>query len=297
MSQREPHHGTTVSSAQADTAAQVAQWLAQARHVCVVTGAGMSAESGIPTFRGTDDSLWSRFDPQQLATAEAWRADSELVWGWYRWRMAGVQRAQPNAGHCALAALAARHGSVALVTQNVDDLHERAGSTVAAHVHGNLFALRCFDCGHPHDAPLAPCAPDSTPLRPRATGVRPLRWPGAAGRGLVWRGAARGCVACGGAGSQRLRADAGGRHFRPGASRRRPASAGTAPWCTRGRDQSCPDRAGSFGGPGVAGHRGNRLAGAARLPGRIRTGSLTWGGAPGCCCRRLLRAHPPHHRH
>lgn len=165
MSQREPHDGTTASSVQADTVAQVAQWLAQARHVCVVTGAGMSAESGIPTFRGTDDSLWSRFDPQQLATAEAWRADSELVWGWYRWRMACVRRAQPNAGHRALAALAARHGSVALVTQNVDDLHERAGSTVAAHVHGNLFALRCFDCGQPHEAGLAPCDPDAARLR------------------------------------------------------------------------------------------------------------------------------------
>ena len=91
--------------------------------VCVLTGAGMSAESGIPTFRGTHDSLWSRFDPMRLATAEAWREDPALVWGWYRWRMRLVRDAQPNAGHRALAALAQRV-PLSLVTQNVDDLHE-----------------------------------------------------------------------------------------------------------------------------------------------------------------------------
>ncbi|WBX94764.1 NAD-dependent deacylase [Pseudoxanthomonas mexicana] len=121
--------------------------------VCVLTGAGMSAESGIPTFRGTHDSLWSRFDPMRLATAEAWREDPALVWGWYRWRMQLVRDAQPNAGHRALAALAQRV-PLSLVTQNVDDLHERAGSIVDAHVHGSLFALRCFACGRAHDGPL-----------------------------------------------------------------------------------------------------------------------------------------------
>lgn len=119
--------------------------------LCVLTGAGMSAESGIPTFRGTHDSLWSRFDPMRLATAEAWREDPALVWGWYRWRMQLVRHAQPNAGHRALAELAQRV-PLSLVTQNVDDLHERAGSTVDAHVHGSLFALRCFACGHAHTA-------------------------------------------------------------------------------------------------------------------------------------------------
>nr|WP_298156271.1 NAD-dependent deacylase [uncultured Pseudoxanthomonas sp.] len=122
-------------------------------HVCVLTGAGMSAESGIPTFRGTHDSLWSRFDPTQLATAEAWREDPALVWGWYRWRMQRVRDAQPNAGHRALAGLA-RRVPLSLVTQNVDDLHERAGSIVDAHVHGSLFALRCFACARAHDGPL-----------------------------------------------------------------------------------------------------------------------------------------------
>lgn len=121
--------------------------------ICVLTGAGMSAESGIPTFRGTHDSLWSRFDPMRLATAEAWREDPALVWGWYRWRMQLVRDAQPNAGHRALADLA-QHVSLSLVTQNVDDLHERAGSTVDAHVHGSLFALRCLACSHAHEGPL-----------------------------------------------------------------------------------------------------------------------------------------------
>ncbi len=121
--------------------------------ICVATGAGMSAESGIPTFRGTHDSLWSRFDPMRLATAEAWRADPALVWGWYRWRMQRVRDAQPNAGHRALAELAQRV-PLSLVTQNVDDLHERAGGIVDAHVHGSLFALRCFACGQTHEGLL-----------------------------------------------------------------------------------------------------------------------------------------------
>ncbi|WP_241047159.1 NAD-dependent deacylase [Pseudoxanthomonas sp. LH2527] len=121
--------------------------------VCVLTGAGISAESGIPTFRGTHDSLWSRFDPMRLATAEAWREDPALVWGWYRWRMQLVRDAQPNAGHRALADLAERI-PLSLVTQNVDDLHERAGSVVDAHVHGSLFALRCFACGCAHEGVL-----------------------------------------------------------------------------------------------------------------------------------------------
>jgi NAD-dependent deacetylase len=121
--------------------------------VSVLTGAGMSAESGIPTFRGTHDSLWSRFDPMRLATAGAWRKDPALVWGWYRWRMQRVRDAQPNAGHRALAALA-QHVPLSLVTQNVDDLHERAGSVVDAHVHGSLFAPRCFACGRAHEGPL-----------------------------------------------------------------------------------------------------------------------------------------------
>jgi NAD-dependent deacetylase len=153
--------------------------------ICVATGAGMSAESGIPTFRGTHDSLWSRFDPMRLATAEAWRADPALVWGWYRWRMQLVRDARPNAGHVALADLAHRV-PLSLVTQNVDDLHERAGSAVDAHVHGSLFALRCFACGRAHDNALDDYVDGQqqvAPMRCTACGdaIRP---------GVVWFGEA-----------------------------------------------------------------------------------------------------------
>ncbi|KRA45385.1 NAD-dependent deacylase [Pseudoxanthomonas sp. Root630] len=150
----------------------------------MLTGAGMSAESGIPTFRGTRDSLWSRFDPMRLATADAWREDPALVWGWYRWRMQGVRDAQPNAGHRALAELA-RHVPLSLVTQNVDDLHERAGSVVDGHVHGSLFALRCFACGRAHTAldDYMEGAQRVEPMRCTACGdrIRP---------GVVWFGEA-----------------------------------------------------------------------------------------------------------
>ena len=131
-------------------------------HVCVLTGAGMSAESGIPTFRGTHDSLWSRFDPMRLATAEAWREDPALVWGWYRWRMRLVRDAQPNAGHRALAALAQRV-PLSLVTQNVDDLHERAGSRALIHMHGQLSRALCAACGSHWDAPATMAPADRCP--------------------------------------------------------------------------------------------------------------------------------------
>jgi NAD-dependent deacetylase len=160
--------------------------IASGGRLCVLTGAGMSAESGVPTFRGTHDSLWSRFDPMRMATAEAWRADPGLVWAWYRWRMERVRGAQPHAGHRALATLAERHPHVSLVTQNVDDLHQRAGSTVHAHVHGSLFALRCFDCGQPHAGDLDAYAPDAERVPP----MRCARCGGGIRPGVVWFGEA-----------------------------------------------------------------------------------------------------------
>lgn len=115
--------------------------------ITFLTGAGMSAESGIPTFRDALTGLWSRYDAEQLATSAAFRRDPALCWGWYRWRAAMVRRAAPNAGHRAIATLAARGHTVSVVTQNVDDLHERAGSADVVHLHGGLFASRCLDCG------------------------------------------------------------------------------------------------------------------------------------------------------
>ena len=120
-----------------------------AEWITVFTGAGMSAESGIATFRDADTGLWERFDPATLATPEAWADDPALVWGWYSWRARRVRAAEPNAGHQALADLA-RDRVVMIVTQNVDDLHERAGSQVVSHLHGSLFAPRCSRCGRPY---------------------------------------------------------------------------------------------------------------------------------------------------
>jgi len=122
--------------------------LAGVGRLAVLTGAGMSAESGVPTFRDAQSGLWSRFDPMQLASPEGFCADPPLVWRWYAWRRDLVAKAEPNAGHLALAAAASRLASLYVVTQNVDGLHQRAGSRDVLEVHGNLLRSRCLDdCG------------------------------------------------------------------------------------------------------------------------------------------------------
>ncbi|WP_308198538.1 NAD-dependent deacylase [Rhodococcus sp. ARC_M5] len=118
----------------------------EASRITVLTGAGMSAESGIATFRDAQSGLWKDFDPKDLASPEGWLADSDLVWGWYQWRAELVRRSEPNAGHVALARWQ-QQAHVDIATQNVDDLHERAGAEVLAHVHGSLFEPYCSDCG------------------------------------------------------------------------------------------------------------------------------------------------------
>lgn len=128
-----------------------------------LTGAGMSAESGVPTFRDALGGLWSRFDPEALATPQAFARDPALVWGWYRWRAAQLLRVRPHAGHEAIAALERQGHEVDVVTQNVDDLHERAGSTRVAHLHGRLLHSRCIGCGgrrEPDPITVAPAPPD-----------------------------------------------------------------------------------------------------------------------------------------
>ena len=120
--------------------------IARAKAVCVLSGAGMSAESGIPTFRDAQTGLWARFDPAQLASPEGFRADPPLVWDWYAERRAGVRAAQPNAGHLALGRWAGAHpGRLTVVTQNVDDLHQRAGNTDAIRLHGDILEDRWLD--------------------------------------------------------------------------------------------------------------------------------------------------------
>lgn len=166
----------------------IADLVRSARRVTVLTGAGMSAESGVPTFRDAQTGLWARYDPVQLATPEAWYADRDMVWAWYMWRAALVRRVSPNAGHEALARWARQPDrTLTIATQNVDDLHERAGSQVAAHVHGSLFAPRCERCETPYDVErLELPDPDDPPAqhRPPQCGVC-----GSAVRpGVVWFG-------------------------------------------------------------------------------------------------------------
>ena len=124
--------------------------LRAARDIVVLTGAGVSAESGLPTFRDRQTGLWSRFDPTQLATPHAYQHDPSLVWGWYEWRRAAVLRAQPNAAHRAIVAMAAAVPRFTLITQNVDDLHERAGSAQVLHLHGELARPYCESCRRPY---------------------------------------------------------------------------------------------------------------------------------------------------
>lgn len=123
--------------------------LRQAQRVAVLTGAGISAESGVPTFRDAQSGLWARYRPEDLATPEAFAQNPKLVWDWYTWRRGLVAAAQPNPGHRALVELAGRFAKFTLITQNVDGLHRRAGSQQVLELHGNLFDTRCFRCSRP----------------------------------------------------------------------------------------------------------------------------------------------------
>jgi NAD-dependent deacetylase len=123
---------------------QAADILKKAEFVAVLTGAGVSKESGVPTFRDAMDGLWAKYDPQQLATPAAFQQNPKLVWDWYEYRRSLVRNATPNPGHVALAQLAQRVPQFSLITQNVDDLHEQAGNTDVIHLHGNIAQTKCF---------------------------------------------------------------------------------------------------------------------------------------------------------
>jgi NAD-dependent deacetylase len=127
----------------ASVPAELVAALKRARHVVALTGSGISAESGVPTFRDAQTGLWARFSPEELATPEAFARDPAFVWSWYKWRRDLVERAQPNPGHFALAELASRARRFTLVTQNVDGLHQRAGSRDVIEFHGNILRDRC----------------------------------------------------------------------------------------------------------------------------------------------------------
>jgi NAD-dependent deacetylase len=143
---------------------QAAEWLRRAQRVAILTGAGISAESGIPTFRGAG-GLWRNFRAEDLATPEAFARDPRMVWEWYDWRRQLIAAAQPNAGHVALAEWERRLPHVTLITQNVDGLHARAGSRRLWRVHGDIWTLRCVACGREeenHAVPLPELPPRCT---------------------------------------------------------------------------------------------------------------------------------------
>ena len=124
---------------------QAREWIKAAESIAVLTGAGISAESGVPTFRGSD-GLWKEHKPEELATPEAFARDPRLVWEWYDWRRGLIAGARPNAGHRALAELEARTRRFTLITQNVDGLHDRAGSGRVLKLHGDIWRFRCLSC-------------------------------------------------------------------------------------------------------------------------------------------------------
>lgn len=158
--------------------------LGRARHVVVFSGAGISAESGLATFRDDSIGLWARLDPAELATARAFRKDPGLVWGWYEWRRMMAQQAQPNAAHLAVAKLARCVPQLTVITQNVDDLHERAGTSGVLHLHGSLFAPRCFACARPFSGELVqvPTVKDGGRIEP----PRCMHCGGRVRPGVVW---------------------------------------------------------------------------------------------------------------
>jgi NAD-dependent deacetylase len=149
------------------------------QRVLVITGAGISAESGIPTFRGKD-GYWRNLDPVSLATPEAFARDPQLVWAWYRERREGTRAAQPNPAHAAVVMLAAAATEFLLVTQNVDDLHARAGLFPGkiVQIHGDIFVTRCSQCDYVIDNHKA--QKDEVPVCPACAALmRP---------GVVWFG-------------------------------------------------------------------------------------------------------------
>ena len=124
---------------------QVVTLIEKNENLVILTGAGVSKESGVPTFRDAMDGLWAKYDPEQLATPQAFKQNPKLVWDWYQFRRGLVRQAKPNPGHFALAEIERRFPKTQLITQNVDDLHERAGTKNIIHLHGNIAKSKCFN--------------------------------------------------------------------------------------------------------------------------------------------------------
>lgn len=151
---------------------EVVEVILKSKYLTALTGAGVSAESGIPTFRGKD-GLWNKHKPEELATPQAFAANPEVVWKWYAWRMEIVFNAKPNPAHYGFAELEKLEILKCLITQNVDDLHERAGSERVLHLHGSLRKVICTKCDYseyvekpPRIPPLPKCPRCHSLLRP-----------------------------------------------------------------------------------------------------------------------------------
>ena len=125
---------------------RLAAALRGARLVAALTGAGISAESGISTFRDAQQGLWARFDPRELATPSAFARNPKRVWDWYAWRREALKGVRPNAGHYALVEMSVRFHTFILITQNVDGLHRLAGNPQVIELHGNIQRVRCTEC-------------------------------------------------------------------------------------------------------------------------------------------------------
>lgn len=135
--------------------AAAVQCLQDASHIAVLTGAGVSAESGLATFRDAEEGLWAKYDPMELAHIDAFHRDPELVTRWYHSRFTRARSCTPNAGHVAIArlqrALSDRGGTLSVITQNVDGLHQRAGTRDVIEIHGTILTWRCLESGRHYE--------------------------------------------------------------------------------------------------------------------------------------------------
>jgi NAD-dependent deacetylase len=165
---------------------QAADILQKAKKVVFFTGAGISADSGIPTYREKLSGIWAGLDPRDLETAKAFRKNPALVWGWYLWRRLRVAQAEPNAAHIAIPRMAHSQRQVSVITQNIDDLHERAGSLNVVHLHGSLAMPKCFACHRP-----AVVFPDQSAVPEEGALIEPPRCQRCNGKmrpAVVWYG-------------------------------------------------------------------------------------------------------------
>jgi NAD-dependent deacetylase len=163
---------------QVDIPQELVAALREAQRVAVLTGAGTSAESGVPTFRDAHTGMWAKYDPQELATPQAFQRDPRLVWEWYTWRRELVAQAQPNPGHMALVEMEQRVPHFMLITQNVDGMHQRAGNQRVVELHGNLNRTKRFD-----DNVIVESWPESDEVPPRCPQTGSLLRPD-----VVWFG-------------------------------------------------------------------------------------------------------------